>query len=55
MKKGLMRSVFFACDLSSASRCLSVSISYHFGQTAAPDIFFLLRIYRMRWSGHVCM
>ena len=23
-------------------------------RTAAPDIFSLLRIYRLRWSGHVC-
>ena len=24
------------------------------GRTGAPDIFSLLRIYRLRWSGHVC-
>ena len=23
-------------------------------RTGAPDIFSLLRIYRLRWSGHVC-
>jgi len=46
--------MFAAYDPSTASLGVTVYLTTILERTGAPDIFSLLRLYRLRWSDYVC-